>query len=169
MGYAMAFVEIYGYIVKEKNTTKSVFLGVAKSLITFYATPVEQSRQAELEAEIFRSPSPFPPNSISYMDTPIQVSNSIHTGACRITNLDTFVVLLSTLTGRLISGTQVSDIETFGRGAAGWHNSSKNRLWASLKPSPTRLSKTNRSTPNCSHCLPRRSSYTPTLRKEFEA
>jgi hypothetical protein len=56
MGYAMVFVEIYGYILKEKNTTNSVIQGVAKSLITFYATPVEQSRQAELEAKLFRSP-----------------------------------------------------------------------------------------------------------------
>lgn len=111
MGYAMAFVEIYGYIIKEKNTTNSVIQGVAKSLITFYATPVEQSRQAELEAKLFRSPcrcvSIFPQLHLlhGYPNPSIQ----FHAGACKITNLDTFVVLLSTLTGCLISGTQVYD------------------------------------------------------------
>ncbi|KAJ7864669.1 hypothetical protein B0H13DRAFT_1899058 [Mycena leptocephala] len=120
MGYAMAFVEIYGYILKEKNTTNSVIQGVAKSLITFYATPVEQSRQAELEAKLFRSPC--------------RLSNSLQDyepGHPRGSSSPAVSFLEHKYT----------TTETLGRGAAGWHNSSKNRFRTSLKPSPTGLNK----------------------------
>ncbi|KAJ7224681.1 DDE superfamily endonuclease-domain-containing protein [Mycena pura] len=92
------------------ETTNSVVQDVAKSLIMFYARPVENSRRTELEARLFRQPcrclSIFP--QLYHMHRYPHPGFGIRTGTLKITGLGAFVTLLSELTDRLISVTQVS-------------------------------------------------------------
>ncbi|KAJ7793848.1 hypothetical protein B0H14DRAFT_2925079 [Mycena olivaceomarginata] len=101
--YVWAIAEFYPHMIKAKETTNSVVQDVAKSLIMFYARPVENSRRAELEARLSVSPVAVPHTSIPHPGF------GTRTGSLEITGLGTFVTLLSELTDRVISVTQVSN------------------------------------------------------------
>ncbi|KAJ7482488.1 hypothetical protein FB451DRAFT_1235513 [Mycena latifolia] len=109
--YVLAIAELYPHMMKANETTNSVVQDVAKSLIMFYARPVENSRRAELEARLFRQPcrclSIFP--QLHHIHRYPHPRFGIRTGTLKITGLGAFVTLLSELTDRVISVTQVSN------------------------------------------------------------
>ncbi|KAJ7811895.1 hypothetical protein B0H14DRAFT_2858603 [Mycena olivaceomarginata] len=109
--YVWAIAEFYPHMIKAKETTNSVVQDVAKSLIMFYARPVENSRRAELEARLFRQPcrclSIYP--QLYHIHRYPHPGFGTRTGSLEITGLGTFVTLLSELTDRVISVTQVSN------------------------------------------------------------
>jgi hypothetical protein len=53
MSYVKAICDSYPLMMKAKETTNSVIQQIAKSPIKFYATPVDNTRCAELEARLF--------------------------------------------------------------------------------------------------------------------
>ncbi|KAJ7660226.1 hypothetical protein DFH06DRAFT_1194050 [Mycena polygramma] len=108
--YVMAVAEFYPYMLKANEATDAFVQAVAKSLIMFYATPLEKSRCVELEGRLFRQPcrclSIFP--QLDRLHRYPHPRFAIRTGRYEITNLGAFITLLSELTDRLISVTQVS-------------------------------------------------------------
>lgn len=78
MSYVKAICDSYPLMMKAKETTNSVIQQIAKSLIKFYVTPVDNTRCAELEARLFHLSYVYPssPSSTPSIDIPTLVSGS---------------------------------------------------------------------------------------------
>ncbi|KAJ7506949.1 hypothetical protein B0H11DRAFT_1902960 [Mycena galericulata] len=114
MTYVRVIVEFYPHMNRAKESTNPILQDIAKSLLMFYARPVDDTtRHVELDTRLFRNPcrcvSMFPQLYDVHGRRDASSTVVIRTGKQPVRNLDELVILLSEITDLLISTTQVSD------------------------------------------------------------
>ncbi|KAJ7655335.1 hypothetical protein B0H17DRAFT_379023 [Mycena rosella] len=108
--YNWVLSEYYSEILKAKNSADALLQDIAKSLIMFFATPVDSpARHIELEARLFRRPcrclSIFPQLYPIHGPAPLRIETQGHD----VRDLDSLVTFFAEATDRIISATEVSD------------------------------------------------------------